>query len=61
MTQLALRWIVDSIPRALPLVGIKRPEQIIDAAGILRFKLDLATCKRIDLLTQQFKSSFLFV
>jgi len=61
MTQLALRWIVDSIPRALPLVGIKRPEQIIDAAGILRFKLELATCKRIDLLTQQFKSSFLFV
>ena len=55
VTQLALRWIVDHIPRAIPLVGIKRPAQIIDAAGIFHFKLDPAICARIDRLTAQFK------
>jgi len=61
VTQLSLRWIVDWIPRALPLVGIKRPQQIIDAAGILKFKLDPTTCKQLDLLTQRFKSPSLLV
>lgn len=57
VSQLALRWIVDRAPRAMPLVGIKRPAQIIDAAGILRFKLDPATCARIERATAQFKPS----
>jgi myo-inositol catabolism protein IolS len=59
VSQLALRWIVDRIPRAIPLVGIKRPAQIIDAAGILRIKLDLLTCAHIERVTRRFKSSSL--
>lgn len=54
LTQLALRWIIDHIPRALPLVGVKRPEQIIDAAAVLRFKLDPVICARLDRLTNPF-------
>jgi len=57
LSQLALRWIVDQVPRAMPLVGIKRRAQIIDAAGILQFKLDSATCARIERATRQFKHS----
>ncbi len=55
VSQLALRWVVDRFPRALPLVGIKRPAQIIDAAGMLHFKLDPMICARIDRATAQFK------
>ena len=54
LTQLALRWIIDYVPRSLPLVGIKRPEQIIDAAAVLNFKLEPAICARLDELTSQF-------
>ena len=57
LSQLALRWIVDHFPGSLPLVGIKRPSQIVDAAGILQFKLDSSTHDRIDYLTRQFKFS----
>lgn len=57
ITQLALRWIIDYLPRAIPLVGIKRPAQIIDAAGVLHFKLDAAVCTRLDQLTAQFKAA----
>ena len=57
VSQLALRWVVDRFPRALPLVGIKRPAQIIDAAEILHFKLDPAVCASIDRATVQFKTS----
>lgn len=57
VSQLALRWIVDRIPRAMPLVGIKRPAQITDAAGILQFKLDAPTCAHIERITRRFKSS----
>ena len=56
VSQLALRWIVDKFPRALPLVGIKRPAQIIDAAGMLHFSLDPAVLARIELATSQFKT-----
>lgn len=55
VSQIALRWIVDQVPRAIPLVGIKRPAQILDAAGILRFKLDSAICARIERATRRFK------
>ncbi len=55
LPQFALRWIVDKIPGAVPLVGIKRPEQIIDASRILHFKLDPATCAQIDRITTRFK------
>ena len=53
-TQLALRWIIDYIPRSVALVGIKRPEQILDAAHVLRFKLEPAACTRLNELTAQF-------
>jgi aryl-alcohol dehydrogenase-like predicted oxidoreductase len=56
VSQLALRWVVDKFPRALPLVGIKRPAQIIDAVGMLQFELDPAVCARIDRATVQFKT-----
>jgi len=54
LTQLALRWIIEHIPRAKPLVGIKRPAQIIDAAGVLEIRLEPRTCARLDALTHQF-------
>jgi aryl-alcohol dehydrogenase-like predicted oxidoreductase len=56
-SQVALRWVVDRIPRALPLVGIKRPEQIADAAGILHFKLEPETLRRLDILSAQVGSA----
>jgi myo-inositol catabolism protein IolS len=56
ISQLALRWVVDRFPRALPLIGIKRPAQIIDAAGMLHFSLDPAVRARIDRATAQFKT-----
>ena len=55
LTQLVLRWIVDRFPRALPLVGIKRPAQIADAAKILTFKLDQSMCARIDEVSRKFQ------
>ena len=57
LSQLALRWIIDHFPRAVPLVGIKRPEQIVDAAGVFRLKLDASVCGRLDRLTAQFDKS----
>lgn len=57
ISQLALRWIIDRLPNALPLVGIKRPSQIIDASEALHFKLDPDILAKIDLATAQFKLS----
>lgn len=54
LAQVALRWIIDRIPRAIPLVGIKRPEQIIDAAGALEFKLEAGILDELDRLTASF-------
>lgn len=54
LTQLALRWIIDYVPRSMPLVGIKKPEQIIEAAAVLRFKLEPFLCARLDTLTKEF-------
>lgn len=57
LSQLALRWIIDHFPRAVPLVGIKRPVQIIDAAAVFNLKLDNSVCARLDRLTAQFGPS----
>lgn len=57
LSQLALRWVIDRVPRALPLVGIKRPEQIHDAAGVLNFKLNAEVFTRLDALTTDLQLS----
>jgi len=54
LVQLALRWIIDYVPRSIALVGIKRPDQIIDAAAVLNLRLDASTSTRLDRLTEQF-------
>lgn len=54
LVQLALRWIIDRLPRAVPLVGIKRPEQIVDAAGVSRLRLPPAILRQLDQLTAEF-------
>ncbi|MEO7798856.1 MAG: aldo/keto reductase [Opitutaceae bacterium] len=53
-TALALRWIVDRIPNSIALVGIKRPEQIVDAARMLNFRLTESACARLDHITAGF-------
>lgn len=55
ITQLAIRWIIDRIPRALPLVGIKRPDQITDAALALQLRLDDNLVSKLDELTRKFQ------
>ena len=54
ISQLALMWIIRRIPRAVPLVGIKTPEQIRDVAGVLGVELGAAHCERLDRLTGAF-------
>ncbi|MBE2213404.1 MAG: aldo/keto reductase [Opitutaceae bacterium] len=57
LSQLALRWVIDRIPRSIALVGIKRPEQIRDAAGSLDFRLEPAVLARLDALSADFESA----
>ena len=40
ITQISLRWILDSIDKSIALVGIKRQQQILDAFGALDWELD---------------------
>lgn len=39
LPQLAIRWILDRVPRSIALVGIKRPAQLRDNVGSLGWKL----------------------
>ena len=57
LSQLALRWIIDFVPRSVALVGIKRPEQILDAAEVLTFELAPSVCARLDRLTAPFRAT----
>jgi len=56
LSQLALRWVIDRVPRSIALVGIKRPDQIRDAAGALRFKLVPSTITQLNTLSAEFES-----
>jgi aryl-alcohol dehydrogenase-like predicted oxidoreductase len=40
LSQMAIRWILDQIPNSIALVGIKRPDQLVDNLGALDWKLD---------------------
>lgn len=53
-TQVALRWIVQRLPRAVALVGIKRAAQIEDAARMLSLRLDETSMQRLDGLALPF-------
>jgi len=51
ISQLAVRWILDQLPGAIALVGIKRPEQLRDIAGILDFRLHGEHHRQLDVLS----------
>ena len=40
LAQIAVRWILDRIPKSIALVGIKRPDQLTDLAAALDWHLD---------------------
>src|SRR5262249_20894261 len=52
LVQIALRWILDRIPGAVALTGIKRTSQIEDAAGALGWSLTPAEQKQLDAISR---------
>lgn len=46
--QMAIAWILHKIPNSIPLVGIKRPEQLMDVLGALDLSLADETLAALD-------------
>ncbi|MGH8289031.1 MAG: aldo/keto reductase [Steroidobacteraceae bacterium] len=46
--QVAIAWILHKLPASIPLVGIKRPDQLRDVLGALELKLGSAALAAID-------------
>lgn len=53
LPQIALRWILDFVPRSIALVGIKRPQQIEEAAGSLGWILDAKARRALDRVSKE--------
>ena len=46
--QMAIAWILHKLPAGIPLVGIKRPEQLIDGVSALDLRLEQETIAALD-------------
>lgn len=52
-SQLAIAWILATVPGSVPLVGIKRAEQLRDVLGALRLSVPQATLAALDLASTE--------
>jgi len=50
--QIALNWLIMSSPQIIPITGAKRPEQVIDNAGSVGWRLDFNDWKLLEELSR---------
>lgn len=56
--QVAIAWILHKLPTGIPLVGIKRPEQLLDVLGALDLKLDCDALAALDSASSEPETEF---